>query len=100
MPTALACVERVLLRDLDHPGAKERHARFRAELGLAVPQRSVPAGATMVVREADAPFELLREIARGGAGAVYEAVDRELERRVALKVYHHPERDAEQLRHD
>ena len=100
VPTALACVERVLLRDLDHPGAKERHARFRAELGLAAPQRSAAAGATMVVREADAPFELLREIARGGAGAVYEAVDRELERRVALKVYHHPERDAEQLRHE
>lgn len=100
VPTALACVERVLLKDLDHPGAKERHARFRAELGLAGPQKAVTPGATMVAREADAPFELLREIARGGAGAVYEAVDRELERRVALKVYHHPERDEEQLRHE
>lgn len=100
VPTALACVERVLLKDLDHPGAKERHARFRAELGLSAPQKAAAAGATMVAREADAPFELLREIARGGAGAVYEAVDRELERRVALKVYHHPERDEDQLLHE
>ncbi len=100
VPTALACVERVLLKDLDHPGAKERHARFRAELGLAGPQKAVSAGATMVAREADAPFELLRELARGGAGAVYEAVDRELLRRVALKVYHHPERDEAQLLHE
>jgi len=100
VPSALACVERVLLKDLDHPGAKERHARFRAELGLAGPQKPVNAGATMVAREADAPFELLRELARGGAGAVYEAVDRELLRRVALKVYHHPERDEAQLLHE
>lgn len=100
VPTALACVERVLLKDLDHPGAKERHARYRAELGLAGPQKTATAGATMVAREADAPFELLREVARGGAGAVYEAVDRELSRRVALKVYHHPERDEAQLLHE
>ena len=31
VPSALACVERVLLKDLDHPGARERHLRFRAE---------------------------------------------------------------------
>ncbi len=100
VPTALACVEKVLLKDLDHPGARERHLRFRAELGLSGPQKAVSPGVTMVARQADAPFELLREIARGGAGAVYEAVDRELERRVALKVYHHPERDEDQLRHE
>ena len=54
----------------------------------------------MVSREPDAPFLLLREVARGGAGAVYEAEDRELRRRVALKVYHHPERDRGQLLHE
>jgi serine/threonine-protein kinase len=34
------------------------------------------------------PFRLLREVARGGAGAVYEAEDEVLGRRVAFKVYH------------
>lgn len=101
LPKAVARIERVLLRDLDHPGARERHARWRAELGYGDARRDVAAGATtMVARESDAPFDLLREIARGGAGAVYEAVDRDLGRKVALKVYHQPERDRGQLAHE
>lgn len=101
LPKAVARIERVLLRDLDHPGARERHARWRAELGYGDARREVAAGATtMVARESDAPFDLLREIARGGAGAVYEAVDRDLGRKVALKVYHQPERDRGQLAHE
>lgn len=96
---ALALVERVLLRDLDHPGARERHRRWRAELGFDR-TRAAPTGATVVARAPDAPFDLLREVGRGGAAAVYEAVDRELGRHVALKVYHHPERDRSQLAHE
>jgi serine/threonine-protein kinase len=98
---AMALTERVLLRDLDHPGARERHRRWRAALGIeAAPTRADASGATVVTREADAPFVLLREVARGGAGAVYEAEDRDLGRRVALKVYHHPDRDRAQLTHE
>ena len=98
---ALALAERVLLRDLDHPGARERHRRMRTALGLeSEPKRPDEGSATVVTREPDAPFALLREVARGGAGAVYEADDRELHRRVALKVYHHPERDRLQLSHE
>lgn len=100
LPRALTLVERVMLRDLDHPGARERHRRFRLELGLDAPLRAASPGATVVTRDADAPFDLLREVGRGGAGAVYEAVDRDLGRHVALKVYHQPERDRAQLAHE
>ena len=100
IPTALALVERVLLRDLDHPGARERHRRWRSQLGYEIETKAVAPGATVVTREPDAPFDLLREVGRGGAAAVYEAVDRELGRHVALKVYHQPERDRAQLAHE
>ena len=100
VPAALALIERVLLRDLDHPGARERHRRWRAELGFDFEQKPIAAGATVVAREPDAPFDLLREVGRGGAAAVYQAVDRQLGRHVALKVYHQPERDRSQLAHE
>jgi serine/threonine-protein kinase len=100
LPIALSYIERVLLRDLDHPGARERHRRWRAQLGFDLEQKVTPAGATVVAREPDAPFDLLREVGRGGAAAVYQAVDRELGRHVALKVYHQPERDRHQLAHE
>lgn len=100
LPTALSLIERVLLRDLDHPGARERHRRWRASLGFDLEQKPIAAGATVVAREPDAPFDLLREVGRGGAAAVYQALDRELGRHVALKVYHQPERDKAQLAHE
>ncbi len=101
IPAALARIERVLLHDLDHPGARERHRRWRSQLGYEIPQKVVSTGATVVTREPDAPFELRSEIGRGGAAAVYEAVDRELGRHVALKVYHHLRAgDREQLTHE
>jgi eukaryotic-like serine/threonine-protein kinase len=98
---ALATVERVLLRDIDHPGAADRHRRWRAQLGLAPREaRPVASSATLATSRPEAPFRLLREVARGGSGAVYEAEDTELLRKVALKVYHHHERDRAQLLHE
>jgi hypothetical protein len=98
---ALATIERVLLQDLDHPGAADRYREWRALLGLA-PSRSQPnaLNATLATSRPDAPFHLLREVARGGSGTVYEAEDPDLSRRVALKVYHHHERDRAQLLHE
>jgi serine/threonine-protein kinase len=100
IPAALSFIERVLLRDLDHPGARERHRRWRSQLGFDLEHKPIAAGVTVVAREPDAPFDLLREVGRGGAAAVYQAVDRELGRHVALKVYHQPERDRGQLAHE
>jgi serine/threonine-protein kinase len=101
VPGAVALVERVLLRDIDWPGARERHARWRAALGELIERPRRPdASETLVTGAPDAPFRLVREVGRGGAGAVYEAEDRELGRRVALKVYHHPDRDRAQLLHE
>ena len=98
---ALALVERVVFSDVDFPGARERLARHRATLGIVPPATSSSANATIVgPRETDAPFVLLREVARGGAGAVYEAEDRELGRRAALKIYHDDRRGHAQLAHE
>jgi hypothetical protein len=97
---AVAQVERVLLRDIDWPGARERHARWRETLGHARPPSRQDTGVTLVAASAEAPFRLLREVARGGAGVVYEAEDRDLGRRVAVKIYHRPEADRGQLLHE
>jgi hypothetical protein len=99
LAAALALVERVLLRDLDWPGARERHLRWREALGVSVVPRADPS-TTMMTSAPEAPFRLLREVGRGGAGVVYEAEDRDLQRRVALKVYHQPDRDRVQLLHE
>ncbi|HEX3345990.1 MAG TPA: serine/threonine-protein kinase [Polyangiaceae bacterium] len=97
---ALALVERVLLRDLDWPGARERHRRWREALGVSFVPPADPSTSTMMTSAPEAPFRLLREVGRGGAGVAFEAEDRDLGRRVALKVYHHPERDRSQLLHE
>jgi hypothetical protein len=99
--SAVATIERTLLRDLDLGGARERWLRWRAKLGLVTPEARVElATMTIATPNAKAPFDLVREVARGGAGVVFAAKDRELGRTIALKVYHRPERDLEQLLHE
>ena len=73
--------QRVLARDVAYPGAKPRAARTPG---------SVSAGATLASggELSQGRYLVRRELGRGGAGAVFEALDRELGRPVALKVYH------------
>jgi eukaryotic-like serine/threonine-protein kinase len=105
--SALSFIERVLGRDVDWPGARERHARWSRALGAVepdAPDRDSAAVANAMAATAPlaplAPFVLLREAGRGGSATVYEAEDRDLGRRVALKVYHRPDRDRPKLLHE
>ena len=97
---AIGTIERVLARDIDAPGARERHLRWSAALGyVRGPVRRLDE-ATIVAASsgaAGAPFRLLREVARGGAGTVYEAEDELLGRKIAFKVYHARGQDRELL---
>ena len=88
---AVGAIERVLARDLAAPGARERHQRWIAALGYSrQPVRRLDEATVVapLTAAASGPFRLLREVARGGAGTVYEAEDDLLGRRVAFKVYH------------
>ncbi len=86
---AVGTIERVLARSIDAPGARERHQRWSLALGVTKVEGRRRDEATVVTATPQgAPFRLLREVARGGAGSVYEAEDEALGRRVAFKVYH------------
>ncbi|WP_437594743.1 serine/threonine-protein kinase [Sorangium sp. So ce1000] len=89
LPRAVGAIERVLVREIGAPGARERHQRWRAALGADRPAAARVEDATVIAPSAGkSPFRLLREVARGGAGAVYEAEDEVLGRRIGFKVYH------------
>ncbi|MBI2394950.1 MAG: protein kinase [Deltaproteobacteria bacterium] len=87
---ALALLSEVLRADIDAPGARERWTRLRARLGRGAEIAPAPLGATLLVDGPALPFTIVREIARGGSGVVYEARERlgPIERTVALKLAH------------
>jgi len=95
---AVTSIERVLARELDAPGARERHARWRGALGGAA-QKAGRSDEATVVGDAhrEAPFRVVREVARGGAGTVYEAEDELLGRKLAFKIYHGRSADREAI---
>ncbi len=96
---SITLLERVLARDLDIPGARERRERLLSKLGGNAAHASAASAGATVLRS-DAPETSLRiigEAGRGGAGSVYEAIDDVLGRRVALKVYHRPADDHDKL---
>ncbi len=102
LPAATTLVERVLLRELEHPGARERHRRWRRALGFTDET-------TRVVTVDDDGRDDGARSAVSSLCARSPAVDRrpstsledrELGRRVALKVYHHADRDRAQLEHE
>lgn len=89
LPRAIGAIERVLAKQIDTPGARERHARWVEAFGVGRRERRHLDEATVVTaRASQGPYRLLREVARGGAGTVYEADDEVLGRRVAFKIYH------------
>ncbi len=99
-PRALATIERVLARSIEAPGAIERHALWSGLAGIdrrrLTTRREEATVATATAESAT--FRVLREVARGGAGTVYEAVDDTLTRTVAFKVFHGRGDDAAALR--
>ncbi|MEP7124471.1 MAG: serine/threonine-protein kinase [Byssovorax sp.] len=98
---AVGTIERVLARELDAPGARERHLRWTSALGVVRRDvRRLDEATVVAASPAGGPYRLLREIARGGAGAVYEAEDSAFGRRIAFKVYHRRGADQALLEHE
>jgi serine/threonine-protein kinase len=99
---ALALLARALRADLDAPGVRERWERLRVRIGGGPSAAPVDLGATLLTSGKTLPYLLRREVARGGAGVVYEAEERlgPIVRTIALKLAHAGGTSREQLGHE
>src|SRR5262249_41259980 len=82
--------ERILAAHPDHAGqlaeAFDALENLYGVLPAIRPNAVVEDPTTVLARDALADFRIIRELGRGGMGIVYEAEQRSLDRRVALKV--------------
>lgn len=87
---ALKLLSDALREDIDAPGARERWERLRVRLGRGGESAVAAFGATLLVDGPALPFTLVREVARGGSGVVYQARSAigAIERTIALKLAH------------
>ncbi len=69
---ALTLYGEALAADVDAPGVRERFERLRARIGGGTAKNAI-AFPTLLTQGGALPFTLVREVARGGAGVVYEA---------------------------
>ena len=99
---ALSLLTRALRSDIDADGAKDRWHRLRSRLGHGAEAQGPSVGATLVATSTSLPYVLRCEVARGGAGVVYEARERlaGAERTVALKIAHLRSTTRAQLTHE
>lgn len=99
---ALALLGRALRSDFDAPGVRERWERLRVRVGGGPAVAPVDLGATLLASGTALPYLLLREVARGGAGVVYEAQERlgPVSRTIALKLVHAGGTSRDQLAHE
>jgi serine/threonine-protein kinase len=95
---ALTLVERILGRDIEFAGARERQQRWSEQLGGPKSAPSALEQPTLLLAEApQIGLRIVGEAGRGGAGTVYEAHDDVLGRKVALKLYHRKIEDRPKL---